>query len=151
MIMIDLEQPMLSYYVIYFEKFKKIMQWTQKEALKRIVRWAFEHHQYGFGGKELLWEAVIKSSMQHKNSNFFTFAHTLHEKYLFVAFLNLQSVIWTSVILLGTARCVQIFDYSLPRERTQNRKNSKYWKTLIMLINYISSQKIERTQNIGKH
>ncbi len=29
-IMIDLEQPMISY---YFEKFRKIMQWTEKEAL----------------------------------------------------------------------------------------------------------------------
>ncbi len=29
----DLERPMLSYYVIYYEKFKKVMQWTEKEAL----------------------------------------------------------------------------------------------------------------------
>ncbi len=29
----DLEQPMLSYYVIYFEKFRKVMQWTEKEVL----------------------------------------------------------------------------------------------------------------------
>ncbi len=29
----DLEQPMLSYYVIYFEKVRKIMQQTEKEAL----------------------------------------------------------------------------------------------------------------------
>ncbi len=29
----DLEQPMLSYYVIYFEKFRKIMQRTEKDAL----------------------------------------------------------------------------------------------------------------------
>ncbi len=32
-IMNDLEQPMLSYYVIYFEKFRKIMQWTERKAL----------------------------------------------------------------------------------------------------------------------
>ncbi len=29
----DLEQPMLSYYVIYSEKFRTIMQRTEKEAL----------------------------------------------------------------------------------------------------------------------
>ncbi len=33
-IMNDLEWPMLSYYVIYYEKFRKIMKWTEKEALK---------------------------------------------------------------------------------------------------------------------
>ncbi len=31
-----LEQPMLSYCVIYFEKFRKIMQRTEKEALTII-------------------------------------------------------------------------------------------------------------------
>ncbi len=31
-IMNDLEQPMLSYYVIYYEKFRKAMQRTEKEA-----------------------------------------------------------------------------------------------------------------------
>ncbi len=36
-IMNDLEWPMLSYYVIYYEKFKKIMQWTGKEALKYTI------------------------------------------------------------------------------------------------------------------
>ncbi len=31
----DLEWPMLSYYVIWYEKFKKkVMQWTEKVALK---------------------------------------------------------------------------------------------------------------------
>ncbi len=29
----DLEWPMLSYYVIYYEKFRKVMQQTEKEAL----------------------------------------------------------------------------------------------------------------------
>ncbi len=33
-IMNDLEWPMLSYYVIYYEKFIKFMQRTEKEALK---------------------------------------------------------------------------------------------------------------------
>ncbi len=33
-IMNDFEWPMLSYYVIYFEKFRKIMQWTEKETFK---------------------------------------------------------------------------------------------------------------------
>ncbi len=33
MIMNDLEQQMLSYYVIYFEKLRKIIQQTQNEAL----------------------------------------------------------------------------------------------------------------------
>ncbi len=32
-IMNDLEQPIISYYVIYFEKFRKIMQRTEKEAI----------------------------------------------------------------------------------------------------------------------
>ncbi len=32
-IMNALEWSMLSYYVIYYEKFRKIMQWTEKEAL----------------------------------------------------------------------------------------------------------------------
>ncbi len=32
-IMNDLEQQMLSYYVIYFEKFRKVMQLSEKEAL----------------------------------------------------------------------------------------------------------------------
>ncbi len=30
--MADLEQPMLSYYVIYFEKLRNIMQRTEKEG-----------------------------------------------------------------------------------------------------------------------
>ncbi len=29
----DLEQPMLSYYVIYFEKLKKVMQQIENESL----------------------------------------------------------------------------------------------------------------------
>ncbi len=29
----DLEWPMFSYYVIYYEKFKNVMQQTEKEAL----------------------------------------------------------------------------------------------------------------------
>ncbi len=33
-IMNDLELPMLSYYVIYYEKSKKVMQRTGKEALR---------------------------------------------------------------------------------------------------------------------
>ncbi len=32
-IMNYLEWPMLSYYVSYYEKFRKVMQWTEKEAL----------------------------------------------------------------------------------------------------------------------
>ncbi len=32
-IMNDLEQPMLSYYMNYFEKFRKVMQRTENEAL----------------------------------------------------------------------------------------------------------------------
>ncbi len=35
-IMNDLEWPMLLYYVIYYEKFRKIIQGTEKEALKCI-------------------------------------------------------------------------------------------------------------------
>ncbi len=34
-IMNDLEWPMLSYYVIYYEKFKKVKQQTEKVASKR--------------------------------------------------------------------------------------------------------------------
>ncbi len=34
-IMNYLEWPMLSYYVIYYEKFRKIMQWTEKGDLNR--------------------------------------------------------------------------------------------------------------------
>ncbi len=36
-IMNGLEWPMLSYYVIYYEKFKKVMQWTQKVALIMVM------------------------------------------------------------------------------------------------------------------
>ncbi len=32
-IMNDLEWPMLSYYVIYYEQFRNVMQWTEKVAL----------------------------------------------------------------------------------------------------------------------
>ncbi len=32
-IMNDLEGPMLSYFVIKYEKFRKVMQWTEKVAL----------------------------------------------------------------------------------------------------------------------
>ncbi len=39
-IMNDLEWPMFSYYVIYYEKLKKVMQWTEKEALG----WAYYDH-----------------------------------------------------------------------------------------------------------
>ncbi len=34
----DLEWPMFSYYVIYYEKFKKVMQRTEKEALNMTVQ-----------------------------------------------------------------------------------------------------------------
>ncbi len=33
----DLEQPMFSSHVIYFEKFRKIIQQTEKEALKDVA------------------------------------------------------------------------------------------------------------------
>ncbi len=33
----DLEWPMLSYYVIYCEKFRKILQRTEKVALSTVV------------------------------------------------------------------------------------------------------------------
>ncbi len=39
-IMNVLKWPMLSYYVIYYEKFKKVMQWTEKEALKLKIIFA---------------------------------------------------------------------------------------------------------------
>ncbi len=32
-IMNDLEWPMFSNYVIYYEKFRKVIQWTEKVAL----------------------------------------------------------------------------------------------------------------------
>ncbi len=34
-----LEWPMLSYYVIYYEKFKNVMQRTEKVALTDITSW----------------------------------------------------------------------------------------------------------------
>ncbi len=37
-IMNDLEWQMLSYYVTYYEKFRKIMQRKEKEALTNIQR-----------------------------------------------------------------------------------------------------------------
>ncbi len=40
-IMNDLEWPMLSYYVIYFERFRKVMQQTEKVALMySTLEWA---------------------------------------------------------------------------------------------------------------
>ncbi len=36
-IMNDLEWPMLSYYVIWHEKFRKVMQWTEKVALITLI------------------------------------------------------------------------------------------------------------------
>ncbi len=42
-IMNDLECPMLSYYVIYYEMFRKVMQRTEKEILKLVcqhVKWS---------------------------------------------------------------------------------------------------------------
>ncbi len=39
MIMNDLESSMLSYHGIYYEKFRKIMQRTEKEALILSVLW----------------------------------------------------------------------------------------------------------------
>ncbi len=36
-IMNDLKQPMPSYYMVYFEKFRKGMQRTQREALNYLV------------------------------------------------------------------------------------------------------------------
>ncbi len=35
-IMNELEWPMLSYYVISYEKFKKVMQWTENAALSLL-------------------------------------------------------------------------------------------------------------------
>ncbi len=40
-IMNDLEWPVLSYYVIYYEKFKKVMQQTEKVALIIYIAWEF--------------------------------------------------------------------------------------------------------------
>ncbi len=36
-IMNDLEWPMISYYMIYYEKFNKIMQWIEKAALSIVL------------------------------------------------------------------------------------------------------------------
>ncbi len=47
-IMNDLEWPMLSYYVIYYEKFRKVMKQTEKVALNKQV--------YGWQGSCSLWQ-----------------------------------------------------------------------------------------------
>ncbi len=47
----DLELPMLSYYVIYFEKLRKIMQRTEKEALSLDVNvWSIMHRKLATSG-----------------------------------------------------------------------------------------------------
>ncbi len=40
-IMNDLEWPILSYYVIYYEKLKNVMQWIEKEALSSFKLYSF--------------------------------------------------------------------------------------------------------------
>ncbi len=42
-IMNNLEWAMLSYYVIYYDKFRKIMQWTEKEALNLSLEYKNFH------------------------------------------------------------------------------------------------------------
>ncbi len=37
-IMTNLEWPMFSYYMIDYEKFKKVIQWTEKEALTHLYK-----------------------------------------------------------------------------------------------------------------
>ncbi len=42
----DLDRPMLLYYVIYYQKFKKVMQQTEKEALSCLFVDVFSPHIY---------------------------------------------------------------------------------------------------------
>ncbi len=46
MIMIKLEWPMLSYYVIYYEKFRKAMKRTEKVALNLNLKILLIHKLY---------------------------------------------------------------------------------------------------------
>ncbi len=43
----DLEWPMLSYYVIYCEKFRKVLQRTEKVALTEIWKIVFQENGNG--------------------------------------------------------------------------------------------------------
>ncbi len=45
----DLEWPMLSYYVIYYEKFINVMQWSEMEGLNTRLRYHFENMTGGGG------------------------------------------------------------------------------------------------------
>ncbi len=47
-IMNDVEWPMISYCVIYYEKFRKVMQRTEKEALMTEVQWEGKGDNYQF-------------------------------------------------------------------------------------------------------
>ncbi len=53
----ELEWPILSYYVIYSEKFSKIMQRTEKEAFNQIHSTITEARKVTFynGGEHLTW------------------------------------------------------------------------------------------------
>ncbi len=58
------EWPMLSYYVIYYEKFKKVMQQTEKEAWsKRIVSCPFLINVIKVADTTLLYKVYSKCQM----------------------------------------------------------------------------------------
>ncbi len=53
----DLKLPMFSYCMIYYEKFRKVMHWTEKEALTitDYSWWLYHEHVLG----EQLYSKVI--------------------------------------------------------------------------------------------
>ncbi len=56
----DIEWPMLSYYVIYYEKFKKVMQQTEKEAFNCIsVKYHFDFDNIWWALAEALMTYMI--------------------------------------------------------------------------------------------
>ncbi len=65
-IMNDLDKPMLSYYVIYYQKFKKVMQQTEKEALSCLFVDVFSPHIY--------MQAVYLNKQSHHKASSTSFA-----------------------------------------------------------------------------
>ncbi len=79
-IMNDLEQPLLSYYVIYFEKFRNVMQRTEKEALSWYDQWMWLPDiipmrnvdgkvKWPQGRQKQTWLNLIKSALLEININ----------------------------------------------------------------------------------
>ncbi len=76
----NLESPMLSYYVSYYQKFRKVMQWTENEALSGIEQL-------------LSWCSNLKH-VAHLNNQWLAYFKKIHKSRLCRVVITKRHVAW---------------------------------------------------------